>query len=95
MEKYLNRKVSIKKEFTGPGTFEAYYNADEWLRENGYSFGSACGSFQPIAIKNGEYNLPQKWKNFSIAEKKSVDGVLIGNLREGPMTVYIFLTDNN
>lgn len=88
-ETYLNRKVIEKKTFDEKGTFQSYYAAESWVHEKGYSSGSSC-VMMPIALVKGEYNLPQKWKNMDDEEIKSVDGVIAGFLREGPVDVYIF-----
>lgn len=89
MVKFNGRKVKIKKSFQVPGTFESLYAAQRYVLEMGYDYGSTC-AHEPTAIMKESYDLPQKWKNFSAEEKKSVDGVMIGDNREGPVTVLIF-----
>jgi hypothetical protein len=89
MGKYLFKKCSIVKEFKVDGTFESMYAAQGWLLENGYSYGSTC-SMMPVAVIKGEYNLPQKWKNFTSEQKDMAHGVIVGEMREGPVYVRIF-----
>lgn len=48
----------------------------------------------PIALVKGCYNLPQKWKNFSVLDKKDIDGVMIGDFRNGVVKIYFFLEFN-
>jgi hypothetical protein len=91
---YLDREVKEHKTFKEAGTFESYYAAQHWAEEKGYVYGSMCGD-KPIALRKGEsfddYDLPEKWKNMSSAEKKSVDGVIISNdFREGTVHVLLF-----
>jgi len=43
----------MEKTFTNEGTFQAYYAAEAWLTENGYSYGSMCSPF-PTGILKGE-----------------------------------------
>lgn len=85
-------KKDIEKHlrFFKEGTFESFYEAGHWLSENGYSCGStSCMS--PVAIRKGEYDLPQKWHNLSKEEIDSVDGIMFSsNFREGEVEIYIY-----
>lgn len=88
--KYLGRPVKVKYTFSVPGTFESYYAACKWCSDNGYSDGSTDTGVH-VALRKGEYDLPQKWKNMSEADKGSVDGVMASrDFREGSVTIYIF-----
>ena len=63
-----------------------------WVKEKGYDCGSSSYPY-PTAIMKGDYDsydLPWKWKNFKPAQKKTVHGVMVGDARNGPVTVYIF-----
>lgn len=89
---YMCRQVSIQKEFIGEGTWVALRAAETWLIENGYDWGSSC-AMKPTAITKGKYadtDLPNKWKNFTPKQEKSVEGVITGETREGPVYVRIF-----
>jgi len=89
----MSSKARIPKEtktFKEEGTFESFYAAENWLNKNGYSYGSMCYP-QPIAVVKGEYNLPEKWKNFSAAQKSLVDGIITSDdFREGEVTVILY-----
>jgi len=92
MEKYLTRPVKEVIEFKTPGTFESMYSAERWLNDNGYSSGSNC-AMMPTAVMKGDYyayNLPEKWKNFTSTQKDSVHGVMVGDMREGPVFLIFF-----
>ena len=89
MEAYLGRKIIKKIEFDDKGTFRAYYVACGWLKDNGYSYGSTCASL-PLGFVKGEWNMPYKWKNMTVKQRKKVDGVVIGDLREGVVTLIFF-----
>lgn len=88
-EKYLGRLVSEKLVFENEGIWAALRAAESHLLENGYEYGSLCFPM-PMAFTKGEYNLPQKWKNMNRAERNSVSGVVVGDYREGPVTICIF-----
>lgn len=93
MEKYLNRPVIDKAFFNVEGTFESMYAAQTWFRDRGYDDGSTCAGM-PCAIMRGDYgsyDLPQKWKNMTSTERNNVHGVMVGDMREGPVTVYLFV----
>lgn len=58
-------------------TFSAYYAAETWIRNNGFSSGSTeCGISPYVAIQKGEYTLPNKLHNFSKIDIEMMDGVI-------------------
>ncbi|GFM49014.1 hypothetical protein K5D38_04860 [Pseudomonas cichorii] len=77
----------FKKTFSNPGTFKALWAAQEWLQQNGYSYGSTCREM-PIGILKGDYVIA-KWKNLTQQEISELDGDLQGDMREGPITVTL------
>ena len=88
--KHLGRSVLKKMEFTEAGTWKAMYAAQGWLKENGYSYGSTDGLNPQGFIYQSEWPFTQKWHNMSADEKRACDGVIIGELREGPVTLLFF-----
>ena len=87
------RKVKKEKIFyyTDGFPFSAFYAAEEWIGKNGYSSGSMDGRGEPIAIRKGVYDLPQKWHNINKEWKQRADGVIISsNWREGEVKVILF-----
>jgi hypothetical protein len=86
----MPRKIDFTKEFKEKGTFQSMHVAEKWLSKNGYSSGSTCIN-SPVAIRKGEYDLPQKWHNLSALGKKSVDGIMTSSdWREGVVVVTIY-----
>jgi len=85
---YLGRTVTNQIEFNEPGTFMSYHAACKWCSDNGYSYGSMDGD-NPIAIWKGECSI-SKWYNLSKEEKGSCDAVMVGDMRDGPVSIYIF-----
>jgi len=46
---------------------------------------------EEVAIVKGEYDLPEKWKNMTVDQRRSVDGVIISyDYRNGPVEVIIY-----
>lgn len=85
------RKILIEKTFKEEGTFQGMYAAQKWLHDEGYSYGSTTRHSDPVAIRKGEYDLPQKWHNFSALGRQSVDGIMTSNdWREGEVKVIIY-----
>ena len=68
------------------------YAANQWCRENGYSYGSTCAPIPYQGLLKGENILIAKWKNLTKEEIAQLDGVMIsvGDRREGAMRVLIF-----
>lgn len=74
------------KDFPPTGkTFEAFHQACDWLKENGYSHGSMQRD-APIGIMRGlDWDIA-KWRNLSEKERRELDGTMIpidGNFRDG------------
>lgn len=79
----------MKLTFTGNGKpFSANNQAEQWLDDNGYSFGYMQGS-DPRGIVIGNATI-QKWRNLSREDKARLDGQMTGNGRNGPVYVEIF-----
>lgn len=86
---YLGKEVKEKHEFNVEGTFESYYAASKWAKDNGYEAGSMDGS-NPIALMK-DYDYVAKWHNISPKDRKIVHGVMISDyFREKPVTILIF-----
>lgn len=89
--KNKQREVLQELTFNVPGTFKSKWAADGWLQQNGYSSGSTTHSDKIVAIRKGEYDLPQKWHNFTKEDKESVDGVMIStDYREGEVKIFLY-----
>lgn len=78
---------AFTKTFSQTGTFRALYAAQDWLRENGYSYGSTCREM-PIGLMKGDYCIA-KWKNLTQEGIAALDGVMQGSLREGPIEIRL------
>lgn len=91
---YLGRKILVQQNFTKKEDrpFDAFYQAQSFLTDLGYSYGSLAVTSSPnIAVKKGEYNLPQKWHYLDKKDISSIDGVIRSlDYREGSVTVMLF-----
>jgi hypothetical protein len=86
---YLGKEVKEKHDFNVEGTFESYYAASKWAKDNGYETGSMDGS-NPIALMKG-YDYVAKWHNISAQERKMIHGVMLSDyFREKSVTILIF-----
>lgn len=74
------------KTFEANGDFGAYYSACEWLKENGFSYGSMQRD-DPMGIMKGDWCIA-KWRNLSASDKKALDGEMLFS-RGGKCTVSI------
>ena len=91
---YLGRKIMVQQNFTKKADipFNALYQAQSYLEALGYYYGSLAVTSSPnVAVKKGEYDLPQKWHNLDKKEIASIDGVIRSlDYREGQVTVMLF-----
>jgi hypothetical protein len=88
----MPKKREILQEITfyEKGTFQSYYAAEGWLAHSGFSCGSMDG-YNPIALRKGEWDLPEKWHNLNPAHKASIDGIMTSNdWRDGEVKVIIY-----
>jgi hypothetical protein len=90
-ETYLGREITTILEFTSTGTFTAIREAEEYLKENGYTVGSMCRN-EPIGFANSaKYEYVAKWYNIDVKDRKHLDGVIISNdFREGNVQILFF-----
>ena len=89
----MKRKIIKQETFKVEGTFQSMYAAHSWVKEQGYDYGSSCVG-HPTAVMKGDYysyGLPHKMKNFTAKEKRAVHGIITGDMREGPVTVSIYV----
>jgi hypothetical protein len=79
----------MRKTFKENGAFGAVYEAEKWLKENGYSIGS-MDSDAPIGVAKGEGRYISKWHNLG-EDKVLLDGVIArGWKRDSDITIIIF-----
>lgn len=65
-------------EFKNTGkVFSAHIAAENWCKENGYSYGCMCGN-SPIGIVKGDVDIA-KWRNLCEADIDSLDGTMYSN----------------
>lgn len=76
------------KTFHEQGDFAAQAAAKRWLHERGYNVGPSERD-SPRAIMRGDV-LISKWRYLSPHERKTLDGIMRGDMRNGPVTVEIF-----
>jgi len=60
--------------FKANGDFGAYYAACDWLKENGYSYGS-MQRHDPVGVVKGDYHIA-KWRNLSKSDIEALDGTM-------------------
>lgn len=85
-----DRKIEHAIEFKPRGTFNAFYSAENYLKELGYSVGSMCRS-EPIGFKHGDLYVA-KWYNLSKEDREQLDGIMLPepDFREGGAVILFF-----
>lgn len=88
---YHPKASKYKKVFKGSDeTFRASWDAQEWLHEHGFSYGSTDGS-PYCPIQKGEYTLPQKLYNFDAEDKAQLAGVMRSfDYRNGDVEIWLY-----
>lgn len=89
-----NLPVVYAVEFVPAGTFQSFYNAENYLKEMGYSIGSMEGPY-PIGFSD-KFDYISKWNNMNGSEHKQLDGIMVaeGGFREGSVLVLFFNEPN-
>ena len=77
----------MKLTFKGTNTFAAAHAAEDWCRTRGISVGQMQGP-SPRGLLFGDY-LISKWRGMNDAEIKALHGTMVGDMRNGPVTVTI------
>ncbi len=76
------------KTFYESGDFKAKREAEKWLEEYGYSYGSMQMD-KPIGILKGQIYI-SKWRGMTDREKGQLHGLMTSNdFRKGPVLVEI------
>lgn len=88
---YHPKTPKFKTTFKGSDeTFRAMWNAQGWLHEHGFSYGSTDGSSY-CPIQKGEYTLPQKLYNFDSEDKALLAGVMRSfDYRNGDVEIWLY-----
>ena len=91
--KDLNLEIEHAIDFEASGTFQAFYSAERFLKELGYTIGSMEGR-APIGFSL-EYDYISKWNNMNSGEHRLLDGIMSSNdFREGSVQVLFFKAPN-
>ena len=80
----------FKQTFEG-ADFKACREAETFLAARGFSVGSMQRG-DPRGILYGDFDI-QKWRNLSGNERMFLHGQMTGPMRDGPVTIEIFDTD--
>lgn len=84
----IGRVPVYEHQFDGD-EFSALRAAEEWLENRGFSLGR-LQAHAPTGIKRGYYDL-SKWRNLRARERRTLDGCLVGDYRNGPVTLLLMV----
>lgn len=87
----MKRQIKQELTFKESGTFESYYKACAWLKENGYSYGdTACSRSPHCGLLKGDHYIP-KWYHLTKKDIQVLDGVMTSfDYREGEVRITIY-----
>jgi hypothetical protein len=73
--------------FDDEGDWNAVQRAERWCAACGISVGTMQGK-DPRGLRYGEYRIA-KWRNLSSDDVAALDGIMKGDMRNGPVTIVI------
>jgi len=89
VEKALGKALPHRKTFADAGDFAACRAAEDWLRKHDYAVGRMeRGMPRGLMIGADDWDI-QKWHNLRAHERRALDGVLVGDMRNGPVVVML------
>jgi hypothetical protein len=78
---------TVTRVFAETGEFAASHAAEEWCARHGISVGFMQRR-DPRGLLYGDYAI-SKWRNLTAEHRRSLDGRMTGDMRNGPVTVTI------
>jgi hypothetical protein len=75
--------------FSNVGEFKAMQAAEDWCAEQGISVGP-CQRGDPRGLLRGDFYVA-KWRNLSEDERAALDGLMTGDMRNGPVIVGLWV----
>jgi len=87
VEQQLGRPVMVAKVCSSDKTFVAFHEAETYCKDLGFSVGRMCCP-EPIGVKRGDWDIA-KWRNLSTGDRQAMDGAIVGDMRDGPVTVLL------
>ena len=80
-------KAKFSKTFDDAGDFNASNAAERWCTERGIAVGCMQGK-DPRGLLLGDF-VVMKWRNLSARERRELNGIMLGDMRHGPVTVTL------
>ena len=90
--KGIQRQILYTEHLPAAGTFQAYYNAESYLKDMGYITGS-MESQAPIGFApRNECDYISKWSNMDSSDRLRLHGVMLPepDFREGGVVIVFF-----
>lgn len=81
-----DERVELPVTFHGDRDFEATRAAEQFLRDNECAYAPMQGGAPRGVMFDGDY-LIAKWRNLTVAERKTCDAYMLGDGRHGPITI--------
>ena len=78
-----------KLTFSNAGDFKAMQAAEDWCAERGISVGQRQRG-DPRGLLRGDF-LIAKWRNLTGKERAKLDGLMTGDMRNGPVVVGLWV----
>ena len=68
--------------------FAAYNRAVKLMKDAGFTVGQSC-AHQPTACMFGKWDWVAKWRNLTRAEQKRSHAMILGDHRQGPVSIAL------
>lgn len=83
----MHKATVIRATFDASGDFAACRQAEQFLKDMGYSVGRMQGT-DPRGILKGDFDI-QKWRNLRDDDIAALHGRMTGDMRNGPVHINI------
>lgn len=90
------REIAVEQDFNSIGDWQAFQAAELWVEERHYNRGPLMHHGHPVGIVSvfrKDMEFVREWKHLTTQQRASLDGLMTGDFRNGPVRVTIFKPD--
>lgn len=92
-----HREIAEEQDFNSVGEWQAFQAAEIWVEERHYNRGPLMNYGHPIgfvSVFRKDMEFVRQWGRLTKEQRASLDGLMTGDFRNGPVKVVIFKPKN-